>query len=141
MSHDQRYRILIIIRVISHFARYLPNSASEAANYQNTGSGTMLRPLVDLSILRLADQIDLIFCLCGRRPMPSLILLSYREACDSEVLGDIVYHQNDEPQVGHERNDKRGQNKQIQAPWGRLNYWRAGMERKRQASTPRQEPL
>lgn len=104
--------ILLNVYVVTHSTLYLPNSASEAANYQNAGSGTKPQPfLVDLSILRLDDQIDLIPPLGWVRPLPRRVLLSHREARDPEVLRDIIDHQAHEPHIGRERNDQRGENK------------------------------
>jgi hypothetical protein len=104
--------VLLNVYVVTHSTLYLSNSASDAANYQNAGGGTKLQPfLVDLSILRLDDQIDLIPTLGWVRPLPSRVLLPHREACDPEVLSDIIDHQRHESHIGRERNDQCGQNK------------------------------
>ena len=60
--------------------------------------------------------------------MPPFILLSYRETGDPEILRHIVDHKSDEPRVGRERNNQRGQDENAQAPRARLNYRRARME-------------
>lgn len=80
---------------------------------------------MDLSILRLDDQIHLTLDLPRCRPVPTCVLLSYRKARDSKVLGDIVYHERHESCVGRQRNHQCGQNEQVQAPRSRLNYRRA----------------
>ena len=63
--------------------------------------------------------------------MPSCVLLSHSETRDSHVIRDIINHKGYEPRVRRQRNDQRSENEQVQAPWCRLNYRRARMERRK----------